>query len=140
MTKEKIEHRHKDETIELTLDTDSDEINTPVDLFDALPHHVQKNHKLLTAFCQWYLYSKHDKLISRSVSYYFRDQIQAMALKLHKENPNLKAPAILSHSDMRAFIKRARANNEAVASDDRWIRWIQDIIRIKKERGWDKSP
>ena len=63
-----------------------------------------------------------------------------MALKIHKENNNLKIPAILSHPEMRAFIKKARTNNEAVASEKRWIRWIQDIIRIKKEQGWDRSP
>jgi hypothetical protein len=63
----------------------ADEINDPLDLFDSLPPNVQKNHKLLTAFCHWYPYSRHDELI-------------------------------------------------------RWIRWIHDIIRIKKEQGWDKSP
>jgi hypothetical protein len=55
MAKRKFEHKHKDKTYELTLETGSDEINDPVDLFDALPHHVQQNHKLLIAFCHWYL-------------------------------------------------------------------------------------
>jgi hypothetical protein len=122
----------------------TDEIKTPVDLFDALPPHIQKNHKLLKAFCQWYLFSKDhdlstskkDKRLSRSPSYYFKNAIYEMALKLHKKDTSLKAPAILKHPDMQALI----ADSEAVGSPDTWIRWIQNIIKMKKERGWDKSP
>ena len=129
------------------INTDSDKISTPLDLFDALPPSIQRNHKLIKAFCQWYLLSKDhnlrtgkkDKRISRSTSYYFRDKIQAKTLELHQENPTMKSPAILDHPDMKALIKEARANKEAVGEPDTWKRWIQKIIKMKKERGWDKS-
>jgi hypothetical protein len=123
------------------VETSAESINSPVDVFDALPRHIQENHELLTRFCHWYLKSKYSQhRINSSGSYYFKDKMQAMALKIHKDNDNLKAPAILDHPDMKAFIKKARAESEATAAPERWARWIQKIIKMKKEQGWDKSP
>jgi hypothetical protein len=62
-----------------------------VDLFDSFPPDVQRNHKLLTSFCHWYLnWSRRQNIRDKA-------KVKRIAKKLALENPSWKSRQIAEH-------------------------------------------
>lgn len=85
-----------------------------IEVFDALPHHIQKNHALLEAFCYWYL-RKVRRLDQRT-----KRQVQKKAKELTKKHPDMKSGDMSKHPE----ILEAGAKHFSNLQVRRWLREV----------------
>lgn len=85
---------------------------TPVDVFDALALDIQKNNKLLEAFCLWYL-GRFDRSNVRD-----KRRLMKKAKELSRKYPKMPPSQIRRHKE----IMEAGASDYAGITITRWVR------------------
>ena len=92
-----------------------------VDVFDALPVEIQKNHKLLKAFCYWYLDRWEPKQKDRMM-------VKNIARELALEHPDYKSTQLAALPEIDEIRKSGNYTIDTIK------KWIRQAVKIPSGR------
>lgn len=98
------------------MNKDKNEAYSTIDVFDSLPVNIQHNHKLLKAFCSWYLKDGGERWEPKQKD---RMMVKRIVRDLASKYPDYKSPGFAKLPEIKEIQKAGNYSDKTI------IKWIR---------------